>query len=76
MSTRRISLTIDTAAHEVVKRAASRLGISASALISRGALNEAIRCGAPPPRNVDAAAQSIAAADEAEFAYAQREGLA
>ncbi len=71
MPTRRISLTIDSATHELVKKTADRLGVSASALISRGALNEAIRRGAPPS-DVDAVAQTIAAADEAELAAARK----
>ncbi|MGH3546147.1 MAG: hypothetical protein ACRDPW_09520 [Mycobacteriales bacterium] len=66
MSARRISLTIDAATHDLVKKTADRLGISTSALISHGALNEAIRRGAPPLA-VDAAAHTIASADEAEF---------
>jgi hypothetical protein len=72
MATRKVTLSLDTAAIEFAERAAKAHGISLSSWLSKAARREAVRTGyRPPARPVKA--EELAAADEAEIAAAEEE---
>ena len=68
MATRKVTLSLDVTALDLVERAAIRDGMSVSAWLSRAARREAVRTGAGPI--VDVLADALA--DEAELIGAQR----
>ncbi|GAB3574341.1 hypothetical protein GCM10027445_35020 [Amycolatopsis endophytica] len=71
MATRKVTLSLDTAAIEYAERAAKAHGISLSAWLSRAARREAVRTGYRAPARVGA--ERLAAADEAELAAAEKD---
>ncbi|HVV07677.1 DUF6364 family protein [Amycolatopsis sp.] len=71
MATRKVTLSLDTAAIEFAERAAKAHGISLSSWLSKAARREAVRTGYGP--HLAPAAEEQAATDEAEAAAAERE---
>jgi len=71
MATRKVTLSLDTAAIEYAERAAKAHGISLSAWLSKAARREAVRTGYR--QGGQRGADAIAAADEAELAAAEKE---
>ncbi|MTD59109.1 hypothetical protein [Amycolatopsis pithecellobii] len=71
MATRKVTLSLDVAAIEYAERAAKAHGQSLSSWLSKAARREAVRTGyrARPAGDV----ASLALADEAEVAAAQKE---
>ncbi|NKQ52182.1 hypothetical protein HFP15_04740 [Amycolatopsis sp. K13G38] len=69
MATRKVTLSLDTAAIEYAERAAKAHGVSLSSWLSKAARREAVRTGyhARPVPVADATA------DEAELAAAEKE---
>jgi hypothetical protein len=72
MATRKVTLSLDAAAVEYAERAAKAHGVSLSSWLSRAARREAVRTGyrAPAP---PADHPALAAADETEVAFAEKE---
>ncbi|MDQ0381731.1 hypothetical protein [Amycolatopsis thermophila] len=70
MATRKVTLSLDTAAIEYAERAAKAHGVSLSAWLSRAARREAVRTGY---RSRPHGAEALAAADEAELAAAEKD---
>ncbi|MGH3439553.1 MAG: hypothetical protein ACRDRN_24235 [Sciscionella sp.] len=68
MATKKVTLSLDTAALAFAERAARANGVSVSAWLSRAARREAVRDGCRSPQ-VDASA--MATADEAERGAAE-----
>ncbi|WP_236792438.1 hypothetical protein [Amycolatopsis sp. GM8] len=71
MATRKVTLSLDVSAIEYAERAAKAHGLSLSSWLSKAARREAVRTGyrARPA----GAVESLALADEAEVAAAQKE---
>lgn len=73
MATRKVTLSLDTAALEFAERAAKAHGISMSAWLSKAARREAVRTGYHVPARPDLHPQASAESDEAERAAAEEE---
>lgn len=69
MATRKVTVSLDVVALDLVERAAARDGISMSAWLSRAARREAVRTGVGPVGDV----LTDALADEAELVAAERD---
>lgn len=71
MATRKVTLSLDTAAIEYAERAAKAHGLSLSAWLSRAARREAVRSGYRAPARHNA--EALATADEAELVTAEKD---
>lgn len=70
VATKKVTVSLDTAALSLAEQAAARCGLSLSAWLSRAARREAVRTGAGPLL-VEPQAQAVA--DEAEWRAAEEE---
>ncbi|RZQ66069.1 hypothetical protein [Amycolatopsis suaedae] len=75
MATRKVTLSLDTAALEYAERAAKAHGISVSSWLSKAARREAVRTGYTPhaPLHSESEAHALAAADELERMKAEED---
>ncbi|WP_026361457.1 hypothetical protein [Amycolatopsis nigrescens] len=74
MATRKVTLSLDTAALDYAERAAKAHGISVSSWLSKAARREAVRTGYhPAPAKAGASIEALAESDEAELAAAEED---
>lgn len=70
MATKKVTVSLDTAALSLAEQAAARSGLSLSAWLSRAARREAVRTGVGP---LQADPTAAAVADEAEWRAAEED---